>query len=393
MTVAAVRSPFARMESGLLVLLAVSGMISVAVSQSLMAVLALLLAGRSLLKRPRARPAGFEWSVGLYVLWCLLMIPFSTDPGFSLLMAKRFGIYSILWVGALMVDGDDRRRALLWALVLGAVVNAGWSLATEDYGWALKSRRLTLIQGSAMTGAWLMAAASILMMAFTTALPGKRAKLLLLLAQAPVLAAVFFTRTRSAWLGLLAGWLVILLLRRKRLLPLLAAALALAVVFAPADVKDRIRSIGDPAQSSNSERLTQWRHGLELVRWKPVTGVGDVYLRDVLAERTTYENKHDDDMHHLHHSYLTAAVFWGIPGAALLVLMLGHLLWRLGKAWRGRDGLTPLQRGWVLAGLGVWTLYALVGVIDSTVIDPETSLICLFVLGVGSGPGRRHLRS
>jgi len=372
-----------RAEVALLAMLGFSALLSVAVSQTLMGLLAAWLAARAMAVRPRPGRTGFEWSVALFVGWCLLMIPFSTDPGFSLGKAHRFAVFSALWIGALMVDTDGRRRALLWAIVAGAVANAGWSLATEDYGWALNTRRMTLVQGSAMTGAWILAAASIVMAAFLAALPDRRAKLVLLLAQAPVLAAVFFTRTRSAWLGLLAGWLVILLLRRKRLVPVLVAALALGVVLAPSDVKERVRSIADPTQSSNSARIQQWRAGLELVRWKPVTGVGDVYLRDVISERTEYRDKHDSRMHHLHHSYLTAAVFWGIPAAVFLAAMLLHLAWLLARAWRGRAGRSPWAQGWILAGLGVWALYALVGMVDSTVIDVETSLVCLLVMGVG----------
>ncbi len=375
-----------RVETVLLGMLGFASLVSVAVSQSLMGVLAVWLAVRAVRERPR--PVGFELMVGLFVGWCLLMIPFSTDPAFSLGKAHRFAVFSALWIGALTVDRDGRRRVLLWSLAAAAALNAVISLATEEYSLQEGHRRLTLLQGSAMTGAWLMAAVSIVLTAFLVTLRGRRDRVLLALAQAPVLAALLFTRTRSAWLGVLAGWTVIFLLKQKRLIPVLGVAVVLGLALAPAEVKDRVRSIGDPAQSSNNERLVQWRAAVELIRWKPVTGVGDVYLRDVMAAHTSYENTRDADHHHLHQSYLTTAVFWGIPAAVLLVALLGRLLWLLGRGWRRRTEATSWQEGWILAGIGVWVLYAMVGMIDSTVIDVETSLVCLLAMGTGIAGSR-----
>jgi O-antigen ligase len=377
--------------SALLILFAASSMLSVAISQICLGVLALLMVGRAVWKRERPCHVPFEWSVGIVVVWGLLMIPFSTDPGFSFMMSKRFALYSALWVGACLVDDEGRRRNMFWALVLAIAANAVFTAMTEEYELNGTGRRVTMVQDSAMTGAWIMACASIVMFAFIIVLKSWRLRMLLMVAELPLLFVIYLSRTRSAWLGLLAGLLVVLFVTRKRLIPVVAVALMLMVVLGPSGFKDRVVSIFDPSYSSNNVRLEQWGAGLDLIKLKPVTGVGDVYLADLIAEHTDYVNTFTSSMHHLHQSYVTTAVFWGIPGLVALLVLMGHLLVLLIKAWRHGGDEGPYRQGWVLGALGVWVFYCLTGMIDALVIDPEMSLVFLGVMGVGVGARRNDL--
>jgi len=379
------RSTFDHGITGLLVLFAASSMLSVAISQICLGVLVLLMLGRSVWSRERPCQVPFAWSVGLFVIWGLLMIPFSTDPAFSFGMAKRFALYSALWVGACLVDGEDRRRWMFWALVAAIVANAVHTALTQDYDLDGTGRRVTMVQRSAMTGAWIMASASIIMFAFIMVLRSWRIRIVLMSAELILLFLIYLSRTRSAWLGLLAGLLTVLFITRKRLIPVVVLIFALGVALGPEAIRERVVSIVDPSYSSNSVRIAQWEAGVELVKWKPVTGVGDVYLAEIIEAKTDYVNTFASNMHHLHHSLVTTAVFWGIPGLVMLLVLMGHLLILLVRAWRTGAGDEPYRRAWVLAGLGVWVFYNLTGMLDALVIDPEMSLVFLGVLGVGLG--------
>lgn len=349
-----------------------------------------LLAAWVLLAAARARrplpPVPFAAATGAFVLWGLLMIPFSLDPLFSLGMAARFGILAALWVGPCLLDTPRRRRAALAGLAGGAVANAAITLLTQDYAWDLTGRRITMVQGSAPTGAWILGLSALTMLAFAAHLPRLRTRLLLGLGAVPPLAAVLLSQTRSAWLGLGAGLLMLLLASRRRTAAVLLLAAVVLLIVGPPALRQRALASFDPADDAVGVRLKQWRVGLELVAWRPVTGVGDVYLSDIARIRTGFVDRLDADMHHLHHSVLTAAAFWGVPGAVFFLVLLGRLLWLLLRAWRGPPPDDPVQRAWTLAALAAWAFYFTAGLADALLVDRETSLLFLLILGAGLIP-------
>ena len=369
----------------LLALFGAAATLSGAAAFVVLGLLALDAATASLRRRELpCRPPAFGAALA-FALWGLLMVAFSSDPAFSLIMAKRFLVLLALGAGACLMTDPERRLLTAGAVIAGGAANALWTLATQEFAWDLTGRRVTMVQGSATTGAWILGLAAVTALAFGVTLPRRRVRLLALSALAPLLAALALSQTRSAWLGLGAALAVMLGVSRRR-----GAALALAVVLAvaalgPSALRERAVGVGDPQDTAVSVRVKQWRVALELVAWRPVTGVGDVYLSDLARIRTGYVDRLDADMHHLHHSLLTAAVFWGVPGAAFFLLLMGTLLWRLTQAWRGPPADASL-RAWTLAGLGAWTFYFTAGWADALLVDQETTLLFLLVTGAGVIP-------
>lgn len=379
------RSPYDNGITILLVLFAAASMLSVAISMICLGLIGLTMIVRGLRYRDYPGNVPFMWSVGLLVLWGLLMIPFSTEPWFSLKMSKRFALYVALWVGACLIEGEDRRRLVFWAMVAGITSNAIYTLLFEEYQIDGTGRRVTMVQNSSMTGAWIMASISVLMFAFMVSLRNGRLQLLLGAAQVPILFALYLSRTRSSWVGFLAGLLIVLLIKKKRLIPVLALAVILLFVIGPPGFQTRVTSITDPTFRSNHHRIDQWKAGLELVKRSPITGIGDVYPKKMIHEFTDYSESRPTDMRHIHHSLLTAALFWGIPGLVFLLVLMGHLLVLLIRAWRKMDETEPYRQAWILGGIGMWVFYNLTGLADALATDPEMSLVFLVVVGIGIG--------
>ncbi|PYM60881.1 MAG: hypothetical protein DMD79_14705 [Candidatus Rokuibacteriota bacterium] len=97
-------------------------------------------------------------------------------------------------------------------------------------------------------------------------------------AGATTIAALAFTYSRNAWLGLLAGLLGLTLTARRlgrTVLVLLAVGLLLAAV-APRTVLERARSTVDFQDKTIRDRVAMWRSGLAMVADHPLLGVDPV---------------------------------------------------------------------------------------------------------------------
>ncbi len=141
-------------------------------------------------------------------------------------------------------------------------------------------------------------------------------------------ACIILTWSRGAWLGLLFGGFVFLLIWSRRTLYLIVAALA-AVPFLPMILPDsiisRFTSIGNLADSSTSYRVNIWRGTIHMLEdyWMTGVGIGEsawatVYPRYSLAAIETAP--------HAHNLYLQTWVQTGIVGLLLLLAFLVLLL-------------------------------------------------------------------
>jgi len=147
---------------------------------------------------------------------------------------------------------------------------------------------------------------------------------------APVLAintiAIFFSLTRGLWLGCLVLLVIHLALRRSRLLWAVPALPAVAFLLAPGPVRYRIHESLQSDYYSNAERMQMWRVGWQMIRDRPVFGVGpgrvDALYTQYLAPGEPVPAYHG----HLHNDAIQLAAQFGLPVLAAAILFLGVLL-------------------------------------------------------------------
>lgn len=133
-----------------------------------------------------------------------------------------------------------------------------------------------------------------------------------------------FTWSRGAWLGLIFGSLVLLLIWHRRALYLLFAGVAAIPVLPfvlPDSVLSRFTSIGNLADTSTSYRLNIWRGSIRMLEEHWVSGIGlgeaawgTVYPRYALAAIETAP--------HSHNLYLQVWIESGVAGILLLLAFL-----------------------------------------------------------------------
>jgi O-antigen ligase len=151
------------------------------------------------------------------------------------------------------------------------------------------------------------------------------------------LVALALTYVRNAWVGLGAALAVLVLLsRRWVLLVVAAAALILALVF-PSPMQGKIVSMFDPASPSVSERLYFWKAGGRMVREAPLLGLGPGAVK---IEYSSYKDPaaRRQGTSHLHSNVVQIAAERGLLGlVAWCAIWLAFLV----RATRIYLGLPP----------------------------------------------------
>ena len=173
---------------------------------------------------------------------------------------------------------------------------------------------------------------------------------------APVL---YWTQSRSGWLGMAGGVGVTLLLlawRRSRAwllaglvaLPLLGAGLGLAAWKTLPMVRERIGAVLENPERAGGIRMKMWRDTPAMIRERPVWGFGGwtflwvypPYQRHV-DEHLTYDYPHNE--------YLQLLVEHGAAGLGLMLAGLGASAWGIARGVRrGRSR----AGAYLLAGAG-----------------------------------------
>ena len=330
-------------------------------------------------------------ALAAYVLLLGASVAGSFDPRHSLgETSELFGLLTLV-LGLVLARGERRVRQVIDAVVLlatlEAVVGLGQLVAR---GGADLSRRIEGTLSHYMTFAAVLMVGDLLLCA-QVALRGRgvgwRA-----LALVPINVALMASLTRSAWVGLAAGFLVLLLLSRRRALLWAVPALFAGALLLPQGVMERMASIVDPGDTTNSDRLAMARAGGEMIAERPLLGQGPgmVEERYPLYRHPAAWRK---TVPHLHNGYLQIAAERGLPALACLLVLLAIPLLR---AWRGlrRD---PLRSG-ARADLYLGIVAALVGFAVAALFedswgDTEVQRLILALMALPFGLGIADERS
>ncbi len=300
------------------------------------------------------------------IAWCVVnavAVVFALDPGASFEKLKKLALLPLLFVAALPLV-RARLRPILGTLIASAAIVAAWGLVQHVAAGGGLAARLRGISGFYMTVAGILMVVGLLAVSELVAAlkdPHPRRVTFLAGAMTLVFVALLATYTRGSWIGFAAGALW-LLRRHWAVLGGIVVAAGLFFALGPPDARDRLASVVDPAHPRNIERVLIWRHGMDLVRERPLTGLGlvipkDRMERDIVTEHGTFR------VHsHMHNAYLQVAVSMGLP-ALVVFLWLLVALFRLGvQAPRGgirnlwEEGLVNAYPA-IVVGLAVNALF------------------------------------
>ncbi|MGZ5202670.1 MAG: O-antigen ligase family protein [Telluria sp.] len=232
----------------------------------------------------------------------------------------------------------------------------------------------------------------LLALLYALAQKGSRLRAVWLVTAAIWCAVLLATGGRGTAVGLLAGAVVTLALRRRAALPFLRPFLLACVagavmylvffVLLPTMV-GRLpfgeagslvqRTVADPA----SGRTLLWKRAVELIVAHPWLGVGPLHFAHDGADLNIGAHPHD--------WVLQIAVEWGIPALLALCTAIGFAargLWRAGRLIAPAD---KADHAMFAAWLFIGTAVVVDGLVSGNLVMPQSQLMIVFFLACAAG--------
>lgn len=200
--------------------------------------------------------------------------------------------------------------------------------------------------------------------------------------------ALALTFTRGAWLGWFTGAGVWLALYRPRWIAWSIPVLLLALSFAPMPLFSRFVSSFDTRQASNFDRLKMAESGWEMIRDRPIAGVGPGRIKE------TYPLYRAEDaprfrIPHLHNNPLQIWAERGLAALMAVTAIFGVLIAAFLRMRR-----VPASRPWCDAALVTIGGFLVAGMFEFNFGDTEVLMVLLDVLAIAVAGGelsRRHV--
>lgn len=189
--------------------------------------------------------------------------------------------------------------------------------------------------------------------------------------------ALFFSFTRSSWLGMLLSVLIVLVIQRRRLLPIFIVGIALTVLILPARYRDRFTSIMDMDYRTNVHRLQMLEGGWRIFKEHPIIGVGPIDLSELYEEHKPPEAEYV--FGHLHNNFLNIAVTLGLLGLAAFVYLFVSIFRLLARNLR--LGLPPPERAWVVGSISAVAGFLVNGLFEWNFADAEVVTLLYIIIG------------
>jgi O-antigen ligase len=437
-----------RAQLALLAAIAATSPISIFAAQVLLALALLVYAARLLLRRARVERLPIETPILAFVVWSLLAAAFARDPVSSHDSAKKLILFALLYLAIDAYKQQEARKRILDAAVLGGLVQASFALLQFQFmgfdtldnrprsflGHYMTAsgvsmcvlvlaagrlafaperprllpdprdlRRLALLAGC-LAALTLMKRADVFALEserlFVAGLTGAAAAMALAgsgwrtpttsatlsgLALALTAVAVVISRTRSAWLGTLAGLGVVTALRAPRSLWLLPASVAAVLILRPALVVDRL-TVTD---ASSRDRYYMWQAGIDMIFDRPVFGQGPGMITEVYP-RYRWPEAPNPDAAHLHDNALQIAAERGLPGLAFWLWLVAALMAEAWRTARHAHGAEPRLYGTI--ALAVLVALMVAGAFEYNFGDSEILMLVLLVAALPYGLEPRRPR-
>ena len=374
-----------RLPEYFLVLYALSGTLSIAVSEVVMAAGALVAlvdrGRRTILMRPvtgLAKPL-LAWAAA-----SILATVFAADPLASAAKLKKLALFGMVFWPPAVINRRWSIARLMMALLFGAGITSLYGCLTFVLqGGPALDVRIRGFHGFYLTNAGMLLLCSFPALLFATQrrLPASH-RLGAGIAAVSILAVLFFGRLPAAWLGSVAGLGYLALVRKRWVAAVALSVGVIAVWVAPGSVHEAARLLVDPGSALNRERTRVWEHGIELLNQDRWTGWG---LHDLREAYAAVMSPGELPQGHMQSVPVTVAASMGIPGllalAWLVQALFAALLRARSRLARGfeRDVVEGAEAGLVA--------FLAAGLIDWNLGDSEILTLLMFLVGVAIAAG------
>jgi O-antigen ligase len=317
----------------------------------------------------------------LYVVLLLAAIVASSEPRQSLGSASEIFSLATLFLAPLLLRTAAQRRSLADGVAAMVGVVAAWGLLQLAGGARGIDHRITGPFSHWMTFAGVLLVGDFLLAARLVVDRASRRHLWRWAALAAINLSLLASLTRSAWVAGALTAAVFLAVQRPRWLAGLGVAALLTYLLAPVSLAARIRSLADPRDPSNYDRLCMLDAGLHMIGERPLFGIGP----DMVRERySIYRHPSAPrwEIPHLHNDLLELAAERGLAAAATyLWLMVAAIVLAL-RRYRREGGERGPNAGLYLGAVLALVAFNLAGCFEFNWGDVEVQRLALFLLAV-----------
>jgi O-antigen ligase len=314
----------------------------------------------------------------LFISASVLAVVTAVDPGYSVKPLKKLlQILIFFWAVNSIKDEKEKDFLILLLAVAGCVA----ALYGIYQGLLTPVTTATRVEG---TMSIYMTFAGILMLSGLVALGRflmrEPRENWLGVAVFLIVVCLLLTLTRQAWLGFLAGLVFLVFIWKKRLLWGIPVLLALALLFSPAGVKQRIHSMVDLSDWTYQSRLALWQGGWQVFKDYPLTGCGfrcmDLVHTDY-PDPTGYIKKYRG----MHNNFVQLTVDTGLLGLTAWISIWACYFLALFR--KTRDPAKNSSANWVIYGSCAAVLGFLAGgVFEVNFYDSEVTMLLYFIMAL-----------
>jgi len=339
--------------------------------------------------RLRPRRTMIDIPLLCFVALSLVSTALSSDPAGAAWNLRNYLLFVVVWYTASCAADRAIRTGIYIVLAVSAFGSAVYGIARFLLG--MGEGTLGRTPGSfstAMTYGGIM----MLLLSVTASLAiapgiGRRIRALSIAAAAACAAALWFSFTRSSWVGMFVSAVVILAVLRRRWIAPVLALIAVGVLLLPAAQRQRVTSIWDPAYRTNVQRIEMLRGGASIFLDHPVFGTGPIDLGEIYRAHMPPGAVHVHG--HMHNIFLHVAVTLGALGLAAFIWLLASIV--RSTAVLLQLDLPPPERAWIAGCLGAAAGFIVNGLFEWNFGDAE--VLTLWLILIGSCAALRRERS
>ena len=317
-----------------------------------------------------------------YIFFTLLATAFSVDRAASIRDNKELLIFLLFPVFLWLLDSWKRVRLSLWAVFASAAFSALAGIFTVLRRGIDLYDRLKGFTSHWMTYAGLLMIPFVFFFVLLLLSPGSRRRAIILTGGLGImLAAIAFSLTRSAWLGIAAALALFLVFFKPKFFLALAPLALVLVLLAPPAVKGRFLSIVDLRDRSNRDRFYMVYSGLRIFQDRPWTGVGSHNVEKFIAgNEARYRHPQAEQINpHLHNNFIQILAERGIFALAAFLLACLAIIVQVARRLPGRSGeWRAITAGVLFAFAG----FLVAGLFEYNFGDSEIKFILFYFLSL-----------
>ena len=327
------------------------------------------------------------WPLLAFCIWTVFTALVSANVLRNLTISKKFFLYLIIPLTPIVLRG---KGSVTW-VYRGVFATASLLCLVGIAQFAMDPDRGLLDRISGFMGHW-MTFSGLLMLVLVAlsafiACRGWRHQRWVVPMIGLLIASLVLSETRNAWLGAVAGILVVLLVGKPRATPLFLALVLALYLVSPRIIKQRLSSGWDLADPNTSNHVELFQTAFRLIRDNPWVGVGP---RNVSRAALLYRGSRawpDWLYQHMHNNILEIAAERGIPGLILWLWLMVQLardacrvLRESGGFSRGGQSAAGEARLASLAALGALAALLVAGMFEYNFGDSEVLTLFLFMV-------------